>query len=290
VVQAPRDGDSAVPTDALLWGYGSAFARLLGPGGEVVPTEDRAIPVALLDGNWFATSVLAPLQPLAPNANYTIEVNHNPAGTEPLIARFHFSTGPGNSAPPPALPTLVSTVRHAGGGFFSLTRAIELEFEHQGILIGDTGTLGAVSSVDDLFIEGSRPVEYDDDETPRVEWATTDRYVWVGKGDCVVWPEGASDQQIARFGVLDLAGNFSGWVDTEVELPSEAEAQEAQALAEQERAAEAAAYAPPPVFPSNDNSSACSTPPGNVSGTSALLTLGLAGVLGFARRSRRVSR
>jgi hypothetical protein len=287
---APVEGDVGVPTDALLWGYGgSSSTRLLGPGGEVVPTDDRAVPIAVPPVGYYAMGVLAPLEPLTPNTSYTVEVDHN-AGSEdapPFIELVHFTTGAGPTSAPPPVPVLVDSLSHAGAGFYQVTRAVELKFEHQGILIGDTGGLGAVSSVEDLFYPGTIPTE--DDDTRRIEWATTTGFVWVGKGDCSIWPEGASDRENARFGVLDIAGNFSGWMETEIELPSEAEAQAQVALAEQERAAEQASFYPPqPV--SNTDHGYCNIAPGAApTGAAAGLTLALAGLLA-GRRLRRSTR
>jgi hypothetical protein len=303
-VRAPRGGESAVPTNAMLWGYETSFARLRGPDGEIVPVETRAIPVAHFAGDWFSTSVLAPLQPLTPNANYTIEVNYDAPqrGVE-----LHFSTGSGPTSSLPALPTLLDTTTRTGQTFdLGISRFLELTFEHEGILIGDAGGLGVVSSAADLFFDGTS-LDGDDDKTPRVEWVEATSRLDVGVGDCMVWPEGAGDRQNARFGVLDLAGNFSGWVDTELELPSEAEALAGLELPDEERAdeeaagetteeaagetTEAAAYGPPPVLPSNDdNSSLCNVAPGGVSGSGTWLTLAIGSVLAAGRRFRRASR
>lgn len=221
---------------------------------------------------------------LAPSSSNTIEVDHNgfQEGAPPAIGRTHFRTASGPTGVPPTRPTLLGSVPRAGSGWLFLTRALELEFEHQGILIGDTGTLGPIGSASDLFIEAASAAE-GDDVTPRIEWVTTDSNVWVGKADCTVWPLGAPDRQVARFGVLDLAGNFSGWVETELELPSEAEAEAQVALAEQERAGEEQARG----STGSRRSELCNAAPGVARGSAAWLTLALAGVFGAARRLRR---
>lgn len=65
--------------------------------------------------------------------------------------------------------------------------------------------------------------------------------------DCGVWPPYASDSELGRFGVLDLAGNFSGWASVPLELPSLADAQ-AAAVAEREANPQRATGAPERVL------------------------------------------
>lgn len=48
---------------------------------------------------------------------------------------------------------------------------------------------------------------------------------WVG--DCLLGPKYAGDRIDASFGLLDVAGNFSGWADMPVEIPSHTEARAA---------------------------------------------------------------
>lgn len=289
--QAPRDGDTAVPTDALIWGYGSAYVRLLGPDGEVVPVEERALPVTTLGGGW-ASPVLVPRDGLAPGTAYTLEANHNALvqGAEPAYEWIHFTTGQGPSDGAPVLPSLrEATPVTAAAWLGGVQRYLELFVEHDGILISDTGNLGDVRSADDLLLDRPGPNSPLDDATPRVQWATSRNDLYVGRGDCMSWPDGVGDRADVRFGVLDLAGNFSGWLDTTLELPPQADADAlaARQLAEAERsAAEQAAYLPP----APSNGSACSVAPGSApSGVTGWLALAAGSVLQAARRLRRRS-
>lgn len=238
--QGPVDGAVGVPTNTLLWSYGrfggASRARLIGPAGEV-QTEERYMPVAI-DGYGQGTNfpVLVPSVELEPNTQYAIESARAGDGS---IERSRFTTGAGPSDVAPPLPVLVSKEAGAGRSWLGgANRWNTLEFAHTGILIGDIGgALGDVTSADDMLLAedaGFVAIEVDAN-TPIVRWLTTSTTLSVGVGDCLIWPEGAEDRQDARFGVLDLAGNFSGWAPEELVLPS---AQEAQGIVDAELARE----------------------------------------------------
>jgi hypothetical protein len=238
-IRAPENGAVGVPTNTLLWSYGrfggTSRARLIGPAGEV-PTEERFLPVAI-DGYGQGTNfpVLAPLLELEPNTRYSIEVSSGDGSIE----RNWFQTGGGPSVVAPPLPVLVSSEPGFGQGWSGLNRWNALEFAHAGILMGDNGALGDVTSADDVLLDedaGFVAIEVEA-STPVVRWLTTLPELYVGVGDCLIWPEGAEDRQDARFGVLDLAGNFSGWLAEELLLPS---AQQARGTLDAELAREQA--------------------------------------------------
>ena len=109
-----------------------------------------------------------------------------------------------------------------GSGWLGVNRTLSLELPHGGILIGESGgALDDVASLDDLLASPDAGfVSVDASPTsPIVRWATTDSVLSVGLGDCVVWPSSEA-AATARFGVLDLAGNFSGWGEpVDLELP-----------------------------------------------------------------------
>jgi hypothetical protein len=285
----PQEGATAVPTNAVLLGYGyNSSERLRGPDGEEVPVERRSVRAP-----FYATPtlsglpVLVPLEELEPDSVYRIEVDENARWgiAEPSLRQIVFATGPGPSVAPPPLPVLIGAEPHVGRGFDGPGRSIRLEFAHQGLLITDLGSFGPVTSVDDLFLDPTASAD-DPVSSRRLEWVTTDQGLSVGYGDCLSWPSMAGERENARFGVLDLAGNFSGWVDVELVLPSR---EEAEAAAQAQQAAGLKKLygkreGRPPVCTFTPSRS------GSTSGIAAWLTLGLAGVLAAGRRFRRLPR
>lgn len=208
--QFPIDGTVAAPTNTLLWGYTrsseSVISRLLGPDGEI-PLEERDVAIAPLPG--LRLPALAPIAELAPATSYTIETTHYDSGYPPadITEQVTFTTGPGPAGDDatPALPAVIASEPGTGAGYYGgPTRWVSFEFaSHAGILLGEGRDL----------------------ESGRTAW-------WLGSGntlrigvtDCSSWPEGAADRIDGRFGVLDGAGNFSGWMEMPVEIPSDAEA------------------------------------------------------------------
>lgn len=239
-VAGPGRGATNVPTNTLLWGHGSknSSTRLVGPAGDVA-LEDRSFDASGVAGGLTTVSVLRPSAELEPDTRYTVVIDHGDAYPP---EQFVFDTGTGPATTAPSMPELVSTLRGAGRGWSGLGRWVELEFApYDGFLIGQVeGALGDVTSIDGLLDQDSN---FDASQvaarTPVVHWITDLRRVFAGRGDCLAWPDD-SNRQSARFGVMDVAGNFSGWSsDTVLELPDDAEAQQ---LAD-EAAAEAAAAA-----------------------------------------------
>jgi hypothetical protein len=232
--EAPVEGAQGVPTNTLIWGYGRSaenHMQLVGPQGSV-PLRELFLPVVA-----YSTvthyPVLEPLEDLEPGASYWLEWSY--PGVEPgELSRVSFTTGAGPWTMPPPVPELIATEADVGSTWFgSVSRAVQLDFEHQGFLVGDAdGALGDVSSLADLLLTAD---EIGDDpyaEQPLNEASraasvlTTAQSVWMGFGDCLSWPLSGHDQHQARFGSLDLAGNFSGFLPpTEVALVPQAEAQ-----------------------------------------------------------------
>jgi hypothetical protein len=294
---APVGGQANVPTDTLLWGYSSENTRLLGPSGDVVPTEERALVVAGALSSRDIVHVLVPGSALQPNARYTIESSSE--GEDPVLNEF--VTGAGPASAPQGLPAVVSSDAHVGSFWASRAPARwqNLQFEDIRslgfILIGDaddpeSDPLGAVPSVKDLLIDAPASEEAVAD-APLLEWLSEQTELTVGITDCAVWPDGAPDSLTARFAAVDLAGNFSGWAEVPLELPSQAEAQavvddqiardvaaaaEAQRVREDNLAKLAAA----------NRASGCAMPGAPARHASALATLALA-LLARARRARR---
>jgi hypothetical protein len=250
--QVPRDRERDVPTNTLIWAHGriggASAARLIGPGGEVA-VEERFIPVAISPGRGTHYPVLVPQTELEPNTRYAIEITYDheePSADVTERVRFTTGSGPATTAPP--VPGLVSIEQGAGSGWLGGNqRWLSLGFDllGGGILVADTAAaLGSVASVDDLFAAGASFTGVDVTPTTRVvRWLSVEDTVAVGEGDCLIWPEDGADRQSARFGVLDLAGNFSGWTTAELELPSPVEVQAIMAAKRAEEEAHAAEVA-----------------------------------------------
>jgi hypothetical protein len=279
----PKAGSVDVPTDTLLWGFPASLTRLLGPSGLELPLEERSFAVsgpAVIDGQPVIVPVLIPRAALEPGTAYTIEVRYGPEE----VQFIEFETGEGAASAPPALPVLVSSEpRMSLGWEVQPSRWLELRFEHDHILVGDVGGLGPFVSVKDLFTEERAAAQTASGERRTFTWITSGDELAVGRGDCISWPTGA-DTQSARFGVLDLAGNFSGWVDVPLELPSEAEAWAVLGLDP------AGGPQSPPVEragPSACSLAAVGAPVPRGTGFFTLLALGVGLALTGARRARR---
>ena len=297
MLTAPAPDQANVPTNALLWGYSLAYTRLLGPSGEVIPLDERALRVAQLDQHRGVVPILVPRGDLQPNTRYTIEVDH--AG--PGVDRSEFITGAGPAGEPPAPPTLIASEPVIGLSWSSASvmRWVSLEFqsirERGLILIGISvdparGGTPEVASVESIFVDDTSLPEEAILEGPTVEWASQDDWVSAGIADCATWPEGAPDAVNGRFGTFDLAGNFSGWADVSLEIPSlaEAEAGTATARAEQAEAAaeaERVAAANRALLADQPSGGACAAAPARAGGGSGLASLAL--VLAAALRRRR---
>jgi hypothetical protein len=242
-VSVPEAEQSNVPTDTLLWGYARNQTRLLGPSGNVVATDERKLPIAAWSGVPGIFPVLVPREPLEPNASYTIEIDDRGDSAPPQ--HIVFTTGAGPAGMAPELPVLLSSESVANLSYYegSIDRFVSLRFEFEGILIGDTGQLGDIATIDALFEQGDANLvgpfggaegRFDED-LPMIQWVSRNESMSAGISPCGVWPPGASDYALGRFGVLDLAGNFSGWASVPLELPSLAEA---EAAAQEQAAAE----------------------------------------------------
>jgi hypothetical protein len=230
VVTAPEESATNVPTDTLIWGYPEGLTRLLAPSGNAVAMDERLLPITVEGGGVGILPVLVPRETLEPNADYTIELDY--PGDEFPARRIVFSTGAGSTSGAPALPVLLSSEPSVGTRGFTTAvgRGVSLTFDFDGILIGDTGQLGSIATIEALFEQGDANLAaLDGAALPLIQWVSRSESLWAGISDCAVWPRGASDSEVARFGVLDLAGNFSGWASVTLELPSRAEAEVAAA-------------------------------------------------------------
>jgi uncharacterized protein (TIGR03382 family) len=145
--------------------------------------------------------------PLAPDTLYQAFSCSNGV-CDRILTEFTTGTETDESAPPP--PSRGQTEFHFSGGhgLYSCgrTRALELGFNHNGILVADVGD----AQLDIETLSGS------------VTAATTDDRLFLGVGLCEdLWPGDEDAVLQARFGVFDVSGNFSGWTEPEsLELPS----------------------------------------------------------------------
>jgi hypothetical protein len=287
------DRATTVPTDTLVWGYSTSsevvVSRLIGPGGEVA-VDERFVTLANLGGPG-GFPVLRPQTDLEPNTRYTIETWFDTGGAGATeVATFTTGPGPiGDTVPAP--PALVSMDTETGARGFDLpspTRWVTLQFEeHSGILVADDGGAESLDASDGWLIEASEVDAALEASGPAIVWITGGSTLRMGISDCLFWPQGAGDRIDARFGLLDVAGNFSGWVESPIEIPSAAEA---RATADAEAIAEGRAQNPPRnIWGHREGSCALGAPipsrgPG---GLLASLAFGLAAAAG---RRARVSR
>jgi hypothetical protein len=229
----PVDGDVDIPTDALLWSYSSRNARLEGPTGEPVATDDRSVNVLV----GIAWGVLAPRAPLEPNTDYSIAIEN---GAYPL-RRVRFRTGAGPTTAPPEPPALLASEPQTGLRELGLSRSQTLEFEAPPafqFFLGDHTLPDAppawalpddLSSFEDLVSDRGDPRDDDPGQAvvndPPIGWVSVGPRVSVGITDCGFWPSGG-DRQRLRFAAVDVAGHVSAWTEIgTIEIPSQEEAQ-----------------------------------------------------------------
>lgn len=282
VLDLPADGAVDVPTDTLVWGYFPELDRLLGPSGEVVDVDARALLVGSPSAP-EALSVLVPRAPLAPNTDYTIVRQYDDDRANDRRTSFRTGAGPTRSSP--AVPTLLASSTGAGSGFEdAVVRWQSFTFEgiaeHQLGLLADVADPGdgaaaaprALTSVRELLID----TEADLPTSPRptvIEWVSRDDDLTVGIGNCFTWSLDTDARQDIRFGAFDLAGNFSGWSDAvALELPSQTEAT-AEVATEREAAASHNIQKPRSAIA---NCSTATAPGGALPSAPAWLSIGLA--------------
>lgn len=294
-IPAPAQGDVGVPTNTLIWAHGrfggASPARLIGPAGEV-PVEERFFTVAISVDQGTNYPVLVPEAELEPDTTYRIETSYEDISGVVTTESVSFTTGSGPLTSAPLPPQITSSEPGAGNGWEGgVNRYLRLGVAHEGILIADNaGALGTIESAQDLWLP-ERDADFESvplaSGTRVVRWATLDSELWVGLGDCMVWPETAADREQARFGVLDLAGNFSGWTGpVELTLPSVSEAESIIASNNQAREEEEAARYAAIDFQKPKSGCTLSAAPSSTE-RSAWGLAALALALGVAARRRR---
>jgi hypothetical protein len=239
-------------------------------------------------------SVLEPLPLLKPNAQYRFSWEADPSDTA-----YGFTTGAGPANTPPPLPELIETLELRNWNYL-IERGLQLEFAHEGILVAAVeGDLVDAASVWDLLLDeaalgAAEPGEIPPiiDPPPMIRWWTTSEYLLVGTGPCGLWPVDPDEPLRVRFGVLDFAGNFSGWLPAmELRLPDLRELEAPLGAAEREASVGApGGYELPATRRSDDwretNHARCAMAPGlRAGGTSLAALLGLAFALAWRRQS-----
>jgi hypothetical protein len=204
---APADGQTDVPTNAKLWliiaGQSPFTPTLTGPGGEV------PFSVLHLGPEWLQRLVITPVQELTPGATYELATcargRQGQIGQCRKVTRFSVGS---RRADQPGLP-----VERGHSAFYlggekgsscgsSPTRTVEFKVDWAGLLL--------VADID-----GANPFPADPGGLLFAA-ITNKRYAYqghfsLGTGPCVSphWP--AQDTAQVRFGVVNIAGEFSGW-------------------------------------------------------------------------------
>lgn len=208
-VMAPAPGATDVPLNTRIWirhGYYSSCDYGI---DDVTSTyllfDASSIPVSMtvtgIDDEVDCILVLTPTTPLTPDSRY--DLWHCPDETCDEALTF-FQTGSHTDLTPPAPTTEEATSRRRKmmcwmlGNVATATLDIEMVADERTILVAD---LGEMSTLD--------PVGH----TGYVAQVTSESTFEFGRGACEIWPWTLDDdkQTTIRYGVFDLAGNFSGW-------------------------------------------------------------------------------
>ncbi len=196
----PELDATGVPVNARVWaseyGLDPYFLRVVGAPLEM----SLSYSTSRIDTVEGPLEVLTPDELLAPNTSYEllvcsedIEVVCN------VIGRF--TTGADEDRDPPPLP--IETDRDgdadAIGRYCGKSKSVTLEVAAEGLLVVQIDE----GSLDPLSLSGA------------TTFVTREGSVQVGEGGCLRgWP-GSSKTASLRYGAFDLAGNFSGWTDSD---------------------------------------------------------------------------
>lgn len=201
---APEDGDTDVPLDTRVWIGQSEDAPF---DGELVlfATDDPDAVLtspATLVTEQGKLSLLTPLEPLRPLTTYEVW-DCEAEDCRAVVSRFTTGTQSTGEAPP--VPELLDQDHDRSGSLGLIcprSKDIELHTRHDGLLVIERDSLADLDAtrVDDL-------------DSALV--ITADEVFELDEGGCIGgWPGGRRVD--VRLGALDLAGNFSGFGDTEV--------------------------------------------------------------------------
>lgn len=212
----PRDGSSDVPTNAKIWYVptteidGTTY-RLVGPAGDVA--VDAASFVADFPSPAFTGWVFTPRAPLTPGARYRFHVCRTP---DSCVAGEGFTVGT-RRAEAASLPTVLSRKATYIPGVLNSScgpnpvRIVDFSFAWDGIVLlwdVDGKNTFSATNLGPLLRYGMSRRLY--------EFVMG---VPIGSSFCTEWPSVPympKPEAQVRFGVLDVAGNFSGWTPAEV--------------------------------------------------------------------------
>jgi MYXO-CTERM domain-containing protein len=210
---APADGEVDVPLNARVWVGGGTYD---GEGGDaasrLVLLDEAGDPVAAsvteLFGNNDRVAVITPDELLVAGQTYTLELDQYEALGE-------FTVGDVELSIPPELPVELGRESSASARIHNQTNSC-------GPTDMVTLTLETTGLVYVAEIEGWDSLDADaiDGEASEL---SLDGVLQIGSAGCVwSWPDAEPRASTTvRWGVYDIAGNFSGWSDDEeISIPS----------------------------------------------------------------------
>jgi MYXO-CTERM domain-containing protein len=220
----PRDGATDVPVNTKLWRVsyegdraGTTF-RLVGPTGDV-ELDALELPVTNLPPGYFFRHVLTPKQPLTPGAKYRLLICASGScrdgeGFTVGTRRLDFAALPREQS---RQPIFVAGQPNSSCGP-EPTRLVAFRFDWSGMAIlwdVDGDNHFSPTTMQDL-LKHSYPLYLYEHSVGGLP---------IGSGPCLPGLYDASGNPLTnphlRFGVLDLAGNFSGWTTAQqVSLPT----------------------------------------------------------------------
>lgn len=193
----PEMDATAVPLNTRVWVAQPWEFELSEPRLRPVGVEDSlGFLVSAIDTREGPLTVLTPDMPLAPDTAYEL-VDCLEGICDRVVARF--TTGAAADGEAPSLPS--ETDRDGGAdprGLSSCGKSkwASVELSAEGLLVMEIGG----GSLDPATLSGGTTI------------ATLDPSITVGVGACYTgWPDADERALPVRYGVFDVAGNFSGW-------------------------------------------------------------------------------
>ena len=202
-VVAPEEGATDVPLDARVWlgvsadhaWFGAELVLLAADEPDAVGTRQATIATGLGD-----LLVVTPLEPLRASTDYEVwgcedgDCRHRVLG---------FTTGTGSIDGVPTIPELLDQDHDRSGGVICpREKNVELRVAHEGLVVVEHDSRADLDLVDVDGLTSALVV-------------TPDEVFELDEGGCQGgWPGGRRVE--VRLGALDLAGNFSGFGETEI--------------------------------------------------------------------------
>lgn len=204
----PSSQDSVVPTNTKIWLEGSTVDAMECGAEALTDSSNVPIPVdrhelSATNGAYAEAVVLIPQQPLIEGESYALSCE---LYGQPVEETFTV-TAPADDVPPVVLDVSIGDLESAGSEFDSCgdTDFAEVQVQHDGAVIV-------------LDIAGQSQLEPTDPTGSVADVFAGDRLIVGGEvcGRDHNWDfDDDGDATDVRFGVFDLAGNFSGWTPPE---------------------------------------------------------------------------